>query len=392
MRKTRRVLAALGLILGLGACVGGAERVTNDASRDTEETSAPDDGSAEILADATVDASEEVEADTPPVEVHDGDEVETTTTFRCLPDGCIEPGPGCALEEGFCFIEGLCIVDGAPRERSKCELCDAAASPRVWKLADGVACDDGLGCTKDDVCRQGVCQGEVDCPSGSACETPRCNPETNSCDRVVDNGRCRISNTCFSAGQVTGDRCGTCDPEVTQTAWTPGDGQEPDDDFETAHLLERPEALVTTAIDQDPGWKGPWTSSTLSPATDVDVFGFTYATSFSFQRPVLKLTRSDLAPIESCLYIRCLPNADEGTRPQASVTCGGTDTKKSFDDWVGCCRVDTNETLTYNPSSAWCERAGVKVGNDAEAVMTFRRALSGGEAGCLPYILRWGAR
>ncbi len=390
MCNIERGMVPLALLL-FGACVGGTERVTQDGS---EDTMAPDDDAPEVLVadtEVTPDSVAEVDADAT-VEVDDGEDVETVLSPVCLPEGCVEPGSGCTLEDGFCFIEGSCIVDGTRRERTKCELCDAAASPRAWKLVDGEPCDDGLSCTSDDLCRQGVCRGEVDCPSGLACETARCNPETNSCERVIDNGRCLFSDMCFSTGQVSGDRCGTCAPEVSQTGWTPGDGNEPDNDFEAAHPLERKDVLVTTGIDQDPGWNGPWTSSTLSPATDTDVFAFTYTTSFSFQRPVLKLTRTGLSPIESCLYIRCLPAAEENTRPQASVTCGGSDTKKSFADWVGCCRVDTSDTLTYSPPSAWCERAGVKVGNDAEAVMTFRRTLSGGESGCLPYTLRWGAR
>lgn len=75
------------------------------------------------------------------------------------------------------------------------------------------SCDDGLFCTTDDVCRQGMCAGSspLSCPSSDGCHVATCSEETDSCVEVPgnegavcdDGDPCLLPGTC-SAGACTG--------------------------------------------------------------------------------------------------------------------------------------------------------------------------------------------
>src|SRR6185295_8153466 len=58
-----------------------------------------------------------------------------------------------------CFINGSCVADASANPDNPCLICDAARNSLDWSTNDGGACDDGLFCTIDDVCTDGVCSG-----------------------------------------------------------------------------------------------------------------------------------------------------------------------------------------------------------------------------------------
>jgi hypothetical protein len=121
-------------------------------------------------------------------------------------------------DERYCTVDDVCnggACGGSPRdctasddhcntgvcneEKSKCEL---------RPIAQGVACDDELFCTVDDVCREGVCGGSPrDCASMSdQCNVGVCDEATSACElRPVENGLpcadglfCTVEDTCAS--------------------------------------------------------------------------------------------------------------------------------------------------------------------------------------------------
>ncbi len=78
----------------------------------------------------------------------------------CTQDLCDGTG-GCdhPITAGFCFISGVCYVDGA-KSANECQTCDAGGDPGVWTpVADGTGCDDDNLCTTDDECSGGACIG-----------------------------------------------------------------------------------------------------------------------------------------------------------------------------------------------------------------------------------------
>ena len=95
----------------------------------------------------------------------------------------------------------------------------------------GKDCDDGNPCTMNDLCNDdGVCQGEeYACPEGNACAVFSCDG-AGECLLDVVPGTCLIDNECRTAleGQA-GNLCLHCDPESSQIAWSPYDGNACDD-------------------------------------------------------------------------------------------------------------------------------------------------------------------
>ncbi len=417
LRPMRLLYIALGILLA--GCIDSARKSTSDSDVSavdtvTETSAPPSDGSVEPadvgndgsqtiapetdvrgdvledpIAPTDIDTVEPSETD----ETNDDVPVEVVSVLACLPAGCVAPGVGCALEPDFCFIAGDCVFAGIESDDSPCLVCDVDVDPLGWSAAgDGKVCDDGLACTNGDVCLAGVCQGEVDCPGGQSCLTPRCDAETNSCRNDVDDGRCHIDETCYSTGELARDRCGSCQPDKSRTTWTPGDSNEPDGDLDFANGLGFNGLTLTSGTTQDPAWNGPWTDSTLSPASDLDAFGFVYPTSGGFLRPVARFDTQDVIATEACIYLRCLPNDEATTRPTPIVVCSGSDTKKTNGDWVGCCRDRESSGYEFTLPQAWCEVAGNAVVTDGEAGITLRRRLPPAEPICLPYTLRWAMR
>ncbi|HRE89839.1 MAG TPA: hypothetical protein PK095_11945 [Myxococcota bacterium] len=402
MRALATRTIALVSVLSAAGCIEAERKArvedstgleTDTDSRDTDET--PDleveDGvEPEDLRE--VEASDLVEVT--PDDTNDTVEPEgIVTPLPCLPAGCVEPDQSCPLTVGYCWVDGGCVPNGETNPANTCERCDSGVSPRAWRaLQDGQDCDDGVTCTANDYCRSGVCRGESSCTSTFACLTPTCDPVANECVASIDEGRCFIDGQCYSDGQVRVGGCARCNPGADQEAWTPGDGHEPDDDLEQANALAFNDRIVTTGTNTDSAWNGPWTTSTLSPLLDTDAFAYVFNSAQGFTRPVVKIDHGAALPLEVCVYMRCLPELNEDTRPTTTVTCGGSDTKKTFDGWVGCCRTSNTLASEFLPTQAWCERSGTKVMTLAEAGVTIRRSVPPASPDCHGYTLRWGVR
>ncbi len=83
-----------------------------------------------------------------------------------------------------CFIDDSCWLEGAAHPENDCWICDPQGSggPFAWSDTTG-ACDDHNGCTDDDLCAGGICEG-----------TPRLLGDT--CD---DQDPCTHSDSCTAA-------------------------------------------------------------------------------------------------------------------------------------------------------------------------------------------------
>lgn len=132
---------------------------------------------------------------------------------QCPPCG---PGSRCATPEdcasGLCEA-GTCAPPFQCAEATDCppEPCRAASCTPdtrqcVYADLDGAGCDDGDLCTGDDVCKAGKCAGTpTDCGAlGGACQVGFCNPQTGNCayepladGQPCDDGlMCTFESTC----------------------------------------------------------------------------------------------------------------------------------------------------------------------------------------------------
>jgi hypothetical protein len=96
-----------------------------------------------------------------------------------------------------CLVANVCWGDGVVNPANPCLVCDGARSTTAWSNRDGVACDDGLFCTVNDVCSGGACAGTArTCSDGRFCNG------VETCDEAADvctphpNASCDASAPC----------------------------------------------------------------------------------------------------------------------------------------------------------------------------------------------------
>lgn len=108
--------------------------------------------------------------------------------------------------------------------------------------ANGLPCDDGDPCTRDDRCGSGGCEGiPYVCDDGSSCTEDQCDG-VGGCNYPVVGGACLIGGACFAAGQVKADDpCRVC---AGGQAWSPNDGGACEDGDEVCTVGDRCEGLV----------------------------------------------------------------------------------------------------------------------------------------------------
>lgn len=157
------------------------------------------------------------------------------TDEACEPGrGCVvTPSPGrscddsdrCTLEDR-CDDEGQCggvaslCDDGDPCTVDTCDpVSGCAHEPR-----DGLACDDGNGCTLGDRCQSGLCLGAArPCGDNNPCTVDRCDPATGDCvfAPLSDLVSCVDDDPCTTASRCVSGRCEglvrTCDDGVACT-------------------------------------------------------------------------------------------------------------------------------------------------------------------------------
>ena len=180
--------------------VGPADPDSDDGGDVSDTVSAP-----ECLSDN----------DCPPIDTcHQG--VCDLGTFTCvaiaIPDGTdCDDGTACSLNDTC--LGGVCVggVAVSCDDDNVCtdDLCDPATGC-VYSFNFG-ACDDGNGCTTNDMCSAGVCDGTTPaCDDGNPCTLDQCVPGTAACVNTPDNLLpCSDGNACTG-----GDHCasGACVP------------------------------------------------------------------------------------------------------------------------------------------------------------------------------------
>ena len=181
---------------GLGGCVfteNTAECDDNDPCTVADQCKAGACAGVSISCDCQTD--EDCEA------LDDGNLCNGTLACQTdmLPYRCgVEPGTEvvCAEPEG---VDAICLQALCVPETGECLM---------QPYHEGLACEDGDGCTIGESCQAGVCSGGVaqNCNDGNPCTDDSCEPE-GGCVSTNNSSQCDDGDTC-----TTGDQCsqGTC--------------------------------------------------------------------------------------------------------------------------------------------------------------------------------------
>ncbi|MFT7625572.1 MAG: hypothetical protein ACI9WU_004763, partial [Myxococcota bacterium] len=133
--------------------------------------------------------------------------------------GC-DDGEPCTFSDG-CDEGGTCV--GAPQICDDDSVCtdDACIQGTCVFTPNNGACNDGDGCTTDDVCAGHICQGQAAvCDDGNACTADSC--QNHVCHFTPFGGICDDGNACTISDECIGGICkGTdtgCDDDNSCTA------------------------------------------------------------------------------------------------------------------------------------------------------------------------------
>jgi hypothetical protein len=147
------------------------------------------------------------------------------TLFTCPADQIIPNGSPCddgslCTPTDTCQA-GVCNGTGAPacdpidqcHDHGTCNPLTGVCSTPV--KADGSACSDGNACSLTDTCQAGACVGGnfKACVASDQCHTPGCDPATGECTNTVkaDGSSCNDGVACTRADVCTGGVCGGSD-------------------------------------------------------------------------------------------------------------------------------------------------------------------------------------
>ena len=130
--------------------------------------------------------------------------------YSCADSGCNGLG-GCivpVIHEGWCLVEGQCVVAGETAPDNPCLVCkpDKSATDLV-PVETGTSCEDANICTENDFCDSGDCLpgSPPTCADGIQCTVDACDPDSG-CLHEIDHDVCDDDNAC------TAD---SCDPEAS---------------------------------------------------------------------------------------------------------------------------------------------------------------------------------
>ena len=151
----------------------------------------------------------------------------------CYGNGTVDPDDAChvcnaASDSGGwspnparCLIGEVCWDGGQANPANPCLVCDPGATRTAWSAAAATAsCDDHNACSSDDHCDgAGACIGDLSCDDALGCTTDLCT--LGGCVNIVAPSACVIDGACEGAGANPGQPCLTCQPAVSQEAWTP---------------------------------------------------------------------------------------------------------------------------------------------------------------------------
>ncbi len=192
-----------------GECLGGPGPPCNDNNPCTADSCQPgkgcfymkldgqpcDDDNACTIGDVCAQA-----------ECVPGDKTPSCDDFNdCTADIC-DPAVGCTypLAGNPCCINEINICDdGDPCTLDDCNVDTGAC---IYKANDG-ACTDKNACTKNDICKNGLCQGEpVDCDDDSPCTVDFCHL-MSGCQHEPVNASCDDGSVCTLNDQCVQGKC-----------------------------------------------------------------------------------------------------------------------------------------------------------------------------------------
>jgi hypothetical protein len=127
---------------------------------------------------------------------------------------------GCSLLNAPADVQGksdggsdTCESDGdCPKSNLDCAryACAGDGHCRLFNLDPGTACDDGLHCTENDVCRDGACKGEpVSCSGAAPCRVAVCDEKARGCttQAAPDGQSCEDGDPCTENDICLGGSC-----------------------------------------------------------------------------------------------------------------------------------------------------------------------------------------
>ena len=182
----------------------------------------------------------------------------------CTLDSCLPESGECAnvRDTNWCIIEDKCIpVDMSPTGKDfQCRVCDPYGAPYTWTAYnEGMACDDGVDCSKDSTCQQGactpvglLCDDQNPCTNDVCTEDGSCTTEAlpddtpcpedelqctadvciaGDCEHPVSPGSCLVDEICYNNNEFLDNKgCLLCKASAFQEGWTPADDGLPCDD------------------------------------------------------------------------------------------------------------------------------------------------------------------
>ena len=125
-----------------------------------------------------------------------------------------------------------CFKKGARNPADRCQECNPDTSGdggsksgnTSWSPANGGACDDGDGCTKDDYCQAGTCKGTAygsACKDALTCTDDLCDGKGGCLGHKLKTNYCLINGDCYldKVAHPSGT-CEACDASSNQYAWS----------------------------------------------------------------------------------------------------------------------------------------------------------------------------
>lgn len=116
----------------------------------------------------------------------DCDDLNICTDDACVNGQCAYTNNGLACNDGNpCTIDDICLggicQSGLPKVCIPLDQCHLAGTcDSITGICDnlhaieGTPCDDGISCTAEDKCTEGICSGTNSCPLGQTCENNQC--------------------------------------------------------------------------------------------------------------------------------------------------------------------------------------------------------------------------
>lgn len=213
--------------------------VDTDADADAEvETDTGANADADLDVDSGVDGALDAEPDTDSTVDADRDVDACPTScadsLDCTDDACVGGVCTHGVQPGHCLIDGHCYLEGDRRVGASCQVCRASSSAAAWTPVTGEPCFDGLSCTLDETCSDGVCVGTPTCAEDALwCTNAICSPDPVGCHQHITDYNCLIADVCYANGELNpANECEECNAYwySDREHWLPAVGRRCNDD------------------------------------------------------------------------------------------------------------------------------------------------------------------